>query len=413
MRSSAHTTAFPLMSTASLVVVYGIVFHLLDRYDWGQPFVRFACLAALLTVVLLVRRSEAGENLAAPRSGTARVELLLAIGLTWFLAERSVYQVSGVFDRRPRCDVGYTTQDAARMLLLYGHNPYSSTTIAVLGDDRRYWGYKYGPMMIVGYAASAITRDLGIKLTNLGYLMISLACVYSLARGGSATLEARATAWFCCALFLLPNRVSYELFIQGVNDILPIALILVSLVAVGRRWWLIAGLAAGLSFSAKFSPGVFYALLFLRRDYLPRFVAGFAIGLLPFLPFLVWDPVSLLRNYLLFHMIKIPDTTSLYGISPGSLHFVFPLVQLTAMATIVAGSMRDTLSPSALAYRLLVLVTIVEATYKEVHGNHLLWIIPFAALHLGRNRHRFLPGVGRALTALGEGPEPVAPVGAP
>ena len=51
------TSICPVLSTLTLLATYAALFFLLDRYDWGQPFVRFACLASLLAVCLLTRRT--------------------------------------------------------------------------------------------------------------------------------------------------------------------------------------------------------------------------------------------------------------------------------------------------------------------------------------------------------------------
>ena len=201
---------------------------------------------------------------------------------------------------------------------------------------------------------------------------------------------------------LLLDRIGYELFHQGVIDIFPITLILFSLLCVGHRAWFIAGLLAGVSFSAKFSPGVFYLALFLKRERVPRFFAGVACGLLPMAVFLAWDAGPLVRNYLGFHLLKGYDSTSLYSITPPALHLLFPLAQLVAAACILAGNYGDRIEPRSLVYRLLLLILVFVATYKEVHQNHLIWFIPLAALHLGVNRQGFVPGVLWAARGFGE-----------
>ncbi len=402
MKDDAAISIRPLLSTLALLGVYSALFFLLDRYDWGQAFVRFACLACLVLICLVtcrpaVARAPLGER-------AARIELVLAVGLVIFLAGRVLLRAWDEMGRPPRVDIGVTTRDAARMLFLDGRNPYRSETIAVLGDDPRYWGYKYGPAMIFGYAICAVASESGVMLANLVYLAGSLVAVFVLARDENHSRRGHATAWYCCALILLPDRVWYELFHQGVIDIFPIALILVSLVFVARRGWFLAGLLAGLSFSAKFSPGMFYLALFLKRERIPRFFAGLACGLLPVAAFLAWDAGALLRNSLVFHLIKGYDSTSLYSITPRELHAIFPLVQIATMGCVLVGNYTRGIEPRSLVYRLLILVVVIEATYKEVHENHLIWIIPLAALRLGVSRHGFLPGLLSWARSLGECP---------
>ena len=212
-------------------------------------------------------------------------------------------------------------------------------------------------------------------------------------------------------LTLLPNRLWYELFYQGVIDIFPITLILLSLLCLDRRALFLAGLLAGVSFSAKFSPGVFYLALFLKRERVPRFFVGLACGLLPMAAFVAWDAGALVRNYLVFHLIKGYDSTSLYSITPRELHLLFPVAQVVGAACILAGNYGDRIEPRPLIYRLLLLILVFEATYKEVHENHLIWFIPLAALHLGVSRHNFLPGMLRAARALGKAPSSSTTIG--
>jgi len=400
MKQGPATSIHPLLSSAALFGAYASLFALLDHYDWDQAFTRFACLASLLAAFLLARR----PAVARLSDRALRVELILAVVLTLFLAERALFLGWDEIGRLPKVDVGVTTRDAARMLILDGRNPYQSKTIAVLGDNPCYWGYKYGPAMILGYSDCAAFGESGVKLANLTYLALSLLAVFLLARNEDDSPARYATAWSSCALMLLPDRVWYELFHQGVIDIFPIALILFSLLAIGRQSWFAAGLLAGLSFSAKFSPGVLYLALFLKRERVPRFFAGMVCGLLPLAAFLAWDAGALVRNFLLFHLIKGYDSTSLYSITPHELHPIFPLLQIAAAACILAGNYRDPIVPSSLAYRLLLLTVVVEMTYKEVHENHLIWFIPLAALHLGANRHGFLPGLLRAARCFGQAP---------
>ncbi len=393
----------PLLSTSALLATFTLIFFLLDRFDWDAAFARFVCLAALLAICLVTRRPVRG--LVRGNERTDQIELILAISLVFLLAERTMYLAWSEFNQPPRIDIGVTTQDAARMLLLEGANPYQSKSIAVLGDDPQYWGYKYGPAMILGYALCAVSNIWGIKASNIIYLGASLAAVFLLARDREKSRRGQnATAWLCCALMLIPNRLWYELFYQGVIDIFPITLILFSLLFLGRNAWFIAGLLAGLSFSAKFSPGIFYLCLFLKRERIPRFFAGVLAGLVPLAVFLTWDAGALIRNFLVFHLIKGPDSTSLYSITPRELHPVFPLIQLATAACILLGNYKDKIEPRRLVWQLLLLILVVEATYKEVHENHLIWFIPLMALHLGTYRHEFLPGLLRAAVAFSKDP---------
>ena len=124
---------------------------------------------------------------------------MLAVSLAVLLAERAAVLTWDTIGGPPRVDIGVATRDAARMLFLNGENPYQSESIAVLGDNPRYWGYKYGPAMILGYSICAVAAESGVNIANLACLALSLQAVFLLARSGDTPRAGYATAWFCCA----------------------------------------------------------------------------------------------------------------------------------------------------------------------------------------------------------------------
>ena len=380
----------PILSSALVLGAYAGLFHLLDRYDWGQAFTRFACLAGLL-LMTLATRPRPGPR---PREASGLASLA-APALALVVLEWGLYQSLNDLNSPPVVDIGQTTQEAARLVLIEGENPYQSRTIAVLGDDPSMWGFKYGPSMILGYGLSAFLPRSGLKYTSLAVLGATAVLVFLLGRGRGEPGASSATGWFCVALALLPNRLWHELFRQGSNDILPVSLILGSILAVSRRAWVAAGLLAGLSLSAKVSPAVFYLILFVRRRPNPRFLAGFAAGLLPTLPFLAWDAGALVRNVALFHSLKAPDSTSLYSITPGELRVAFTAVQLAAVALVIAKNFREEVNHRSLIFWYLVLTLVCEMSYREVHGNHLIWFMPSSPPSPGGNRHAF-PNIAAA-----------------
>ncbi|SIO56386.1 Protein of unknown function [Singulisphaera sp. GP187] len=397
-----RNSALAIVSATLVLVAYAAIFDLLDRYDWDQAFVRFACLASLLAMTLGTRRRpdmpphEAGEIAAIVAPAFA------ILALNWGL-----YKSLEDLHSPPVVDIGQTTQEAARLVFLDGKNPYESRTIAVLGDNPSMWGFKYGPTMILGYAISVVNPANGIKSTSLAYLGATVVLVFLLGRGRGEMSESTATAWFCCTLMLLPNRLWHELFHQGSNDIFPVMLILGSILAVRGKAWAWAGLLAGLSLTAKVSPAIFYLVLFVRRRPEPRFVVGFAAGLVPLLPFLAWDAGALFRNVVLFHSTKAADSTSLYSITPKELHYAFTAIQLMTIALVIAKNFHARLDHRSLVFWYLVLTLLCEMSYREVHGNHLIWFMPFAALQFGWNRQAFLPNIASALRSFGdESPAP-------
>lgn len=141
---------------------------------------------------------------------------------------------------------------------------------------------------------------------------------------------------FVSALLLLPERFYSELFVVGAIDVLPVFLLAVCLLCLRREAWLAAGLAAGLSFSAKLLPAVALLVLFVRRGTKARFFAGVALGLLPLLAFIAASPKLVFENLFVLLLIKDYDSTSLYSVVPKQLHFLFTVAQLLVVVGAVA-----------------------------------------------------------------------------
>ena len=382
--------AFFLASSVATFAIYGSVFDLLHRFDWGQPFVKLACFEALFVLIVLAffwRRARTTR----PPDWVIAAELIIACAvLSWELV-----RLFGLFQvglRTSMNDLGQTTEDAVR-LVLQGHaNPYLHT-IAQNGDDPAFFGFKYGPGMLIGYALSALwPNGGGLKTCNLVYLAITVGLLASLATRSQTTSYRRrwlrlAPAAVVSALVRWPDRLYHEIFNQGAVDMYPIMLLVAAVACLDRKWWLGAGLAAGLSFSAKFSPAAFFLILFIRQRIPPRFLLGLAIGLLPFLPFLLWDAPSLVRNVFIFHSKKSFDTTSLYSVTPGELHYLFSAFQACAVAAAVILNFRRPIEPRSLVVFSTLLLIAIEVSYREMHGNHLIWFVPFVALSLTWYRH--------------------------
>src|SRR3569623_2756937 len=198
---------------------------------------------------------------------------------------------------------------------------------------------------------------------NIVYCLATAAVVADLAGWTPRASGARpqplgervSAALLACAMTFLPERLYHETFNQGAQDIFPIFMVLLSAAFVARKQWLLAGLLAGLSFSARFAPGAFLLVLYLRRRIPPRLIVGGVLGLLPFVPFLLWNPAAQLRNVFLFHGFKAYDATSLYSVTPVELHFLFSVFQAAAVAQAVTLSFRRTIE----ARHLLAFVTLL------------------------------------------------------
>jgi len=387
-----------LVSSVLILVAYHLIFLLFHRYDWNQPVVKLACFEVLVLMIVALGFGRGAPAREAPRF-VLTIEALIGCALLVWEIVHAVPMIRASFHAGMN-DLGWTTENAAKYLFVEHTNPFVRS-VAPIGNDPAYFGYKYGPTMIFAYAlAGFLQNGLGLKITNIVYCVATGAVVAYLAGWTPRASGARprslgervAAASLACAMTFLPERLYHETFNQGAQDIFPIFMVLLSVAFVARKQWLLAGLVAGLSFSARFAPGAFLIVLFLRRRIPPRLIIGGVLGMLPFVPFLLWDAPALIRNVFLFHGFKAYDSTSLYSVTPVELHFLFSVFQAGAVALAVALSFRRAIEARHLmAFVTLVLIAI-EVSYREMHGNHLIWFMPTVAVIFAWGRHD-LPGL--------------------
>jgi hypothetical protein len=382
-----------LASSAFMFLAYHFIFLLFHRFDWGQPFVKLACFETLFLLIMAVgfKRAGPGDDLSQP---VVSIELVAACALLlWTVVQAAQRFQAGLGTGMN--DLGETTEHAARLLFVEHKNPFQHR-VAPIGNDPAYFGYKYGPTMIFFYAlAGFVGRGVGIKITNIIYLAATAAVVAYLAawtvrdpaKPAPRPAARAATAAWACAMTLLPERLYHETFNQGAQDIFPIMMVLLSAAFAARRRWLLAGLVAGLSFSSRFAPGAFLLVLFLRRRVPLRLAVGVALGMVPFVPFLIWDAPALVRNVFLFHGFKAYDSTSLYSVTPRELQPLFSVFQIVAILVAVAVNFRRAIEARALVVHVTLLLIAIEVSYREMHGNHLIWFMPTAGLIFAWGRH--------------------------
>jgi hypothetical protein len=391
MRVSPRFLGFSLVaSTTATCLAYHWLFGLLHRFDWGQPLVKLACFEAF-SVLILLQFYWRKNRTATPTERVMAVEMTAAIAiLVWECVRMVALLRTGLHTGMN--DLGYTDENAVRALALDHANPYE-LVIAKNGDDPSYWGFKYAPGMLLGYPASIWWPDgVGLKITNMVFLLVTAGLVGWLVALTDSSPGRRpwlrwSPAMLAAALTLLPERLYHELFNQGAVDIFPTMLMIGALICVRRQAWLGVGLLLGLSFSAKLSPVAFMLVLFFRPQTPRRFLVGLALGLLPFVPFLIWDAPALLRNVFIFHSMKDYDTTSLYSITPKELQYLFTVFQLAAVAVAVAVSFKRPFAIRELVVVSTLLLIAIEISYREIHGNHMIGFVPLFALIFTWYRH--------------------------
>ncbi len=409
-----RTTTRQLASPLGVIGFMSVVYYLWFSYDWKFPDLKVIGFVWALGFVYWVVREGQGPRLA-PRAVGVEIGL---VSLVFLVNTFMMIRIYGhdLF-RAPRIDIATTTIESARMLFLHRGNPYASHTIDHLPNlPPEFRGFHYGPVMMLGYAGSLLWTHAGFKATSCVFILFNAVAVVLLVREQSKTrLENIAASVFGVTMLLLPRRFWHDTLALGANDMLPIALAMFSIYFARRQQLDLAGLFAGLSFSAKFSPGVFLILLFARKDLKPAFVIGTAVGLLPVLGFLLWDYSAFMNSVFKMRVLVQFDTTSLYWITPPRFHFLFPLVLYCTVLWVLYRNFKRPLEYRALLLDFTLLLTVAEVTFKQVHTNHFIWFYPLFAVLLTAHRHSlFLPPELRMSEPL-EGPareresEPAAP----
>lgn len=400
-----RTSTLALLSTATVCAVtlywYG-VFH---EHDWGQPVAKlfaFTALAALTT--WLLRSQSAPSNTPVPET-LLRLEAVALLGLLGSLLGQYLYAYWGHVFHGPWVDIGYTTQNAARMLFLEGDNPYASTELNPrdeLADKHR--GYHYGPAMLLAYIASAIWPAGGFKLTSLVALGLLLAAQWVYlgrhAKTQGFNSERLVAFLFVAIVSLGAERFWYELLRQGANDILPISLVVLGLALHQRQQFFVAGLALGLSFASKFAPAFVFIALLLHWRMPKLLLAGLIAGASPIAVFAAWDFTALFENVFVLRAQLRFDSTSLYSVTPEALHGLFAALPLGALAVAVFAGLRKTPSTHQILLRGLLVLLCFEVTFKEMHTNHLMWFYPLFALAIADMRHRLFSANIRSTSTL-------------
>ncbi len=295
--------------------------------------------------------------------------------------------------RVPTIDIG-TTTIAAVELLEQGQSPYTAR-IDAFGDQVRpggvgldhFAGYKYGPVMTLAYGPGV--RSSGPS----GYFVTSLVALLLLAgavawwAGNAGGPPAAAGA---AALALSVAFTDNELFRGGVNDVVPMALVVGAFAARSRGQAAAAGVLLGLSFGAKVFPAALLALplLLAVRTKRPTFVlSAVVVSLAAYLPPLLKDPREVVSNLLLFNLDRPGDRTGLLDGIPEHLRgaakallVVGIVLTVLAVARLVPAAADRRAAQALLASLSAVAMALFYGQSPVLHRNWLFWIAPFFAV---------------------------------
>jgi len=354
---------------------------------WGLPITKVISYALFFLLIgLLARRStgalqrQAGGEL--PLLATALIGVL-----AFHLREHRASLLAP-----PRVDIGTDTILAARDFLSFRLNPYLDTRIGAIGQIHQQWGFHYGPAMLLGYLPAGIWGDVAYKLMTLIYLALTAWLCGELAVDKARPRAERAACrLFAALLLLLPSTLWSELFISGVCDLFPVFLMLLSICLVERKRLLLAGVAAGLSFSAKFIPAIALLALFIRWRPHWRAWCGVAIGFIPLLLAGVFWGRHFWLAAVAFHASKPYDFSSLLWYIPVRYHVLFTGLQVASAGILILLNLRRPLESGRLVLHAAILIAVLSVTFKEVHGNHSLWCFPLLVILLAKYSYRFAP----------------------
>ena len=391
-RSFLHLPKQLVQSLSSPLILFALLawtYHLFDLYDWNQPFSKFLCFASIFVLVAFV----SPEKETRPTAQLNFVELVAFSAIGCFLLWLYLPPISPYLVVPAEGDMGYTTQHAAEVFFRQFINPYSGQVVINPSPDPTLQGYYYGPVMFMAYAGSAWLTEYGLKLHNLAYVILTATTVgLIVAHQIQDQPKVRRMTGIVAAIvaFLLPWRLWFEAFRRGAPDIFSTLTCLVSLLLIIRHRYKAAGIVLGLSLSSKLTPGVFVLIALFRLPLNKKLLFGLALGCLPLAVFASWDWQVLYRHMIEFQFTKPFDNTSIYDISPPELHFVIHLAAPLVAAYCILRYYKSSLKFEDVLRSTLLVMIVAEATFSEVHGNHLLWFFPFIAIYFGMIRQTFL-----------------------
>jgi hypothetical protein len=303
-----------------------------------------------------------------------------------------VYYACGAdfLDKLPTChgpaiaDIGGTTL-AAIHAVQKGVNPY---TIDILGDfdpTSVYRGYRYWPAMFLTYMplASFFTTGWGaMRLTNFILDIIAVALIILLVH--------RRSGWLCgvfaASLYLMLPMLPRWFYGYASTDLAPTVLLLAALALYETRPGL-AGVAVGLSVSAKLIPGLLMLVCCLPEVNRFRYVGGCVLGLIPTIAFCLLAPSDFIYNTV-WALTPIDPSSWQYG-APS---YMIGLTRLAFLLLMAGVSIVIILRPPDFFERcsLYVICIVAVLLTSHAHNNYMLWWIPFFCVLLNSPLCRIL-----------------------
>lgn len=354
--------------SASLLIAQ-LWLGLLWFFYQGFGIARGIILCCLLAGLLLLRflpQARSSHHPAGAERLTSGLKGLLAVAIVLDLALMIVSGARSLETSKIPMDEGQTSWRAAR-LLWAGENPYGSRALVDLngyrsralqraaagfqsalrhGDEgaalagydvtldrgiadqlvppqrndaaRReshLYGYKYGPLVLLGAALVApLGKPAGVLLLN-GFVCFGLfAVMWMILRRLSGSQIAIAGA--AMLALLLDRHITRNYIDRSATDVWALLFGAAAVLAYLTRRLSLSAVAAACAVGCKILPGLFFLPLLLRCRSIVPLLIFIAVLLAIYLPWLIWDAPGFLYNAVLWPLYMRTDPTSWQFFAP-------------------------------------------------------------------------------------------------
>jgi len=358
------------------ILAYG--FQLIFVYDWGAGFERGIILLAIVCFISLKNSFRLPQI-----EGKQEAALLYAV-LFGLLCWQAYYFLSTYGSSQP-IDIGEMTLLASELFWKSFGNPYTNR---VVEEPFRYpglflEGYKFPPLTLFLYSPLVLTFKVrGLYISNLLFHILTAIYIYKISNHLNGIKRAYHPA-VPVILYLSSYLVLYELFRQGVNDILPTLLMLMSIYYFLKDNETRSALFLGASLCTKWLPGLMFGLLLLSQVKDKKRFVLYSVGIFALIvfPFLIWNYEGFISNTILIYALKPGDSTGfLFGMNEVLAKTMFLLFALLFLVVSLYYYLRKRNDRVSLIFFGVVLLTLFLIPLKENHGNHQIWLIPFFSI---------------------------------
>lgn len=361
-----------------LIGLFAYGFQLIFIYDWDAGFERGIVLLAIVCFISLKNSFKLPQIEGKPESA------LLYAALIGLLCWHAYYFFSYYGSSYPN-DVGEMTLLASELLWKSFGNPYTNR---VVEEPFRYpglffQGYKFPPLNLFLYSPLALTLKVkGLYISNLLFHILTVIYIYKISNHLNGIKRAYHPA-VPVILYLSSYLVLYELFRQGVNDILPTLLMLISIYYFLKGSERRSALFLGASLCTKWLPGFMFGLLLVSQVKDKKRFVLYSAGIFALIvcPFLIWNYEGFISNTILIYALKPGDSTGfLFGMNEIAAKIILVWFALLFLVVALYYYVRKRNDRVSLIFFGAVLLTLFLIPLKENHGNHQIWLIPFFSI---------------------------------